>query len=368
MDTVIHRTSYAHKVRAMQKPGLILLKGKQGFNGKLPLFSDSKLPFFVPVAICKNKKRRLEWNKLTDPELILAAKQVIAAQGIRSRTALKLQHSGLHGRLIRRGLLESVSLDSIGIDWASMGDKAVIEYAKEFIAANKITTRKGLEAAPGGRVITVELYEREIIDDVGLPLTIVPWSKMKYREFIVLVNAHCEVNGLANASDLAENNPKMYNAVLRRRKRFPNIWEDIEVRKNTEWGSLRYGEFIFAVNAYCAENRLISLAELKLQNKHLFDAIARRRVKNPKIFTKLKIISRQNASLLSDRKIVELSSTLMRRDDLGTPEEIRRTSLLLYSEVKRRGLFTLLGIPLSVLNRWERDASFKITTAESKVA
>lgn len=97
------------------------------------------------VPLLRNGDR--DWKAFGNEALFAHTKWMLGDGGIVGRRELANADSGLYQVLSRRKLLGSIGFEEKQRDWASMSREELVACAREFVASDGITGRKGLQKA-----------------------------------------------------------------------------------------------------------------------------------------------------------------------------------------------------------------------------
>jgi hypothetical protein len=134
---------------------------------------------------------RRDWESMSGKELVALGKKLVAKEGITSRNGLKREDAGLYKVLQKRNFLDKIEFESKRKkkrNWTPLSDKELVLVAKEFVAKKGIKNRSGLENDDSG--LYQALLKRKLLDAVFSDL-----EKFKEREAVREVcNALSEFN------------------------------------------------------------------------------------------------------------------------------------------------------------------------------
>jgi len=116
------------------------------------------------LEVLKLKNKRKDWTGMQNEELVGVAEKYLAEEGITGKRQLRIANHALYSALRTRGLLGSIGLENRNRDWAGMGNRALIAYAKQSIRDRRVAGRAELSRVDGG--LYYVLSRRGLLDKV----------------------------------------------------------------------------------------------------------------------------------------------------------------------------------------------------------
>jgi hypothetical protein len=92
----------------------------------------------------EKKKEQKSWSKISNPDLLTHAQSFVNENGIRNKRGLSETNYPLYRALMRRKLLDALNFEKKRGRWSSMSNEAILSFAADFIAENKINCRSEL--------------------------------------------------------------------------------------------------------------------------------------------------------------------------------------------------------------------------------
>ncbi len=184
------------------------------------------------VPLLRNGDR--DWKAFGNEALFAHTKWMLGDGGIVGRRELANADSGLYQVLSRRKLLGSIGFEEKQRDWASMSREELVALAKEFIAQKGLGGRGELEKADAG--LYKALGKRKLLDEVGLEDLRGErrgWASMSREELVACAREFVASDGITGRKGLQKADTRLYEA-LRKRKLLGTVFSDLESSQRAE--------------------------------------------------------------------------------------------------------------------------------------
>lgn len=175
---------------------------------------------------------------------------------------------GLHTALYNRGLLSA--FDSRP-RWCTVPDRSLVEYAKNLMARNGLTTRNDLRRAESG--LYYALWYRNLLGQVA-PVALGPtWSKMDDPQLIAYTRRYMAESGVTTRGKMWYLNKNLYNELVIRK-----LLDEAGVGRipRRDWKGKSDDEVIAYAQREIDEKRLRNREELKDSDRGPYDAVRQR--------------------------------------------------------------------------------------------
>jgi hypothetical protein len=174
---------------------------------------------------------RRNWAAMSDEELIAFAVKFVGEKKIRSRKGLEKGNLILYAALVRRKLVNEIRFEEEVRDWTALSDSDIVAYARSVIALKGIKSRSRLQAEDSGLMKVLRI--RKLLDEVGLEKSIRDWAAMSDDELVAFAKKLLKEKGICSRYRLGCEDLGLY-CVLGKRKLRDRVFADIEKDKNID--------------------------------------------------------------------------------------------------------------------------------------
>jgi hypothetical protein len=229
-------------------------------------------------TIRKGPKPHGFYAKMRDDELVDYAKKFIAERGVAGKIELKRADSGLYQALRKRKLIDETELKDKHRDFASMGKDELVVFAKRSIAEKGIIGRKELAEADTG--VYQALRGRKLLDEVGLGNLrgeMRDWASMGKKELVAFAKKFIAKTGMARRGELRKADWGLYRALLRK-KLLDEVGLGYANEKYRSWATVKNEELIAFAKEFIGGSGIGGRKELEKANRRLYWILGKRKL------------------------------------------------------------------------------------------
>lgn len=288
------------------------------------------------------------WKEMDDGQLVGFAKNFMKEEGINGRNELLKADRGLYDVLKKRELLDAAGLVKKCRDWESMNNDELVDYVKEFIKTNQITTREGFREADAG--LHEVLRRRGLMNSIGLQNKNAhhrDWASMSDEELISYVQEFVKENGIKLRSEIAKFDDGLYTALKTRR-----LMNRIGIKSKTahfkSWAHMSDEELVQYAKKLKEERGIKRSKEFEKANPSLYQTLQKRKLLGRMGFEKSKWAS------LSSSGLVQYANRFINRMKISSKKELHETYPGLYGALRRRKLLDKVELPEKPVRRMKQ--------------
>lgn len=274
-----------------------------------------------------DKRGRRNWHLMSNDEIVSFAQKFIDNNKIKSRVELQKVDGALDNILRKRKLFDKV-VKKKRMNWASMNNDKVVNYAKRFIKNKKIKSRKELSKVNSG--LYHVLTKRKLIDRV------IPesrqhkdWASMNDDKIVSFAQEYIQMMRIKFRNELVKVNESLY-AILRKRKLIDRL-EFAEKRRN--W-SIPHDKLVIHAQNLIAENKIKNKMGLMKADYRLYQAL-----RNRKLLKRLKFeYNLRDWKSMSDKKLVSYAQEFIKQKKIKNRKDLANEDAGLYQILRIRKL------------------------------
>jgi len=232
-----------------------------------------RVPFTNPRVV-KRCAKAYRWKEISGDDLLERARNLVESNGIRGRKEFVGRFGGLFNALKRRGLLEELGLESKNANfrnWSEMSIDEIVAYAQRVVDEKGIKGRKHLcdEDPSMGAV----LRKRRLMGRIKFEISLMDWNSMSNDEIVEFARQWVAENGITRRVELERRNGPL-NHALRKRKLMDLVIKN--KRQTEDWASKSDAELLDFARRHLEDNGIKGRKGLEDSYKRLYDVLRRR--------------------------------------------------------------------------------------------
>jgi hypothetical protein len=249
------------------------------------------------IGLGKNHHPRRNWESMDDNSLVSYTRGFMRENGITLKCQLTKLDSGLVFVLRQRGIIQRVGFGVAPKQpgfFDNMSEEGIVDYAKNYIREKKVTGRFQLCR------IHPTLYEairrRRLFARVGLRKKHL-WASLEKDELVQFAREHIAANGITSRYELEKSHKRLYHALWRK-----GLLDHVEIEtsrpgQQRSWKSISDEGLINHANRFIEENGITTPAGFKKADAGLFWILGKRGLYGSLRFPKSLRVNRDWASL-----------------------------------------------------------------------
>ncbi len=271
------------------------------------------------------------WRDISDEKVVDIARKFIEERGITGRRELKETEGGLYKVLRKRKLLDEVGFKNKQRSWKSMSDEEIVEFAKKLMREKGITGRGESNKADSG--LYDVLLRRGLLDKVGFEEKLRSWKDMSDEEIVEHTRKMMRENKITKKGKLQKFDFSIYS-ILRKRRLIDEVGFEGRHRKRRSWKGMSDDEIVEFARKLMRKREISSKGELKKTDNGLYGALRKRGLLDEIGFEE----KHRSWKDMSDEELVEFARKLMEERGVSSKGELKKTDNGLYLVLRKRRL------------------------------
>lgn len=273
----------------------------------------------------QNRRRSGLFADMSDDELIRRAKEEMSEKGITTRSELAKRDALLYDALRKRNLFDEAGFRSMH-RWASMTDEELIVLGKRVIAENDIETRYGLDKA--NHMIYHHLWRRGLLDAVGLPTNRKgrqrKWVDLSDEELLGTAARIIAEKGISTKTQLGKADGGLF-WILKKRDLLDRVDFKRKMRKNRSWAGFSDETLVEYAKRIMGENGIRTRSQLAKADSGLHRILVRR-----DLIDRIGFESGYRWVEMTDEELLSHAKGFIKSRGIGTMQELMEADMPLY--------------------------------------
>ncbi len=290
--------------------------------------------------------RRIQWQKMKDKEIVEAAIQRIAEQGIKGRNEFQTAFRQHYNVLCSRSLLDRIGLnESRRGSWRLMSDNEVLLLARAQIKEGKLKRKTDFKTRHSRTY--KEVRKRGILAKLNFKPQSRDWSLLTDGQVVREGNRFLKKKGISGKKEMQDNGGWGIYGELRRRGLLDKV--DFE-EKHCSWASMANEKLLAHAQEQIKALKIKARGKFREKLGKVYDAVSSRG-----LLDSLHFEQRQNDWVsMSDSEMLQLARKHIKGEKISSRTGFQNKHPLEYGVLLKRQLLNKTGLPCPRRNQWEK--------------